>query len=371
VDHEQVCHYSRYQAMERGKDRLDCQLDKEPRGAKVKPLLDMAVDSGGVTDISTDAGLCNLWAVTFLCLWYFFSGCTLFLNKYILTYLEGDATVLGGMQMLATLICGYIQMKAEGREVRGKKPGGFFRHMVIVGGLRFCTVLLGLVALNYVAVSFTETVKSSAPAFTVIISRLILGQITGFYVKLSLLPVMGGLAICSANELSFNLPGFAAALMTNISECAQNVYSKMLISGDAFKYSPSEMQFYTSVASFVVTLPTMMVLVDSSTIATIDSRMFFCLLLNGIFFHGQTIAAYYLMDYISPVTHSVANTGKRAFLIWTSVLLFGNEVTFLSGLGTAIVILGVLLYNLAMEVDAKSTHRLVQVGAGKMFVQKV
>lgn len=357
--------------MERGKDRLDCQLDKEPRGAKVKPLLDMAVDSGGVTDISTDAGLCNLWAVTFLCLWYFFSGCTLFLNKYILTYLEGDATVLGGMQMLATLICGYIQMKAEGREVRGKKPGGFFRHMVIVGGLRFCTVLLGLVALNYVAVSFTETVKSSAPAFTVIISRLILGQITGFYVKLSLLPVMGGLAICSANELSFNLPGFAAALMTNISECAQNVYSKMLISGDAFKYSPSEMQFYTSVASFVVTLPTMMVLVDSSTIATIDSRMFFCLLLNGIFFHGQTIAAYYLMDYISPVTHSVANTGKRAFLIWTSVLLFGNEVTFLSGLGTAIVILGVLLYNLAMEVDAKSTHRLVQVGAGKMFVQKV
>ena len=66
------------------------------------------------------------------------------------------------------------------------------------------------------------------------------------YVKLSLLPVMGGLALCSANELSYNLPGFTAALVTNISECAQNVYSKMLISGDNFKYSPSEMQFYTS-----------------------------------------------------------------------------------------------------------------------------
>merc|ERR1719495_1163537 len=126
------------------------------------------------------------------------------------------------------------------------KPAGFYRHMIIVGGLRFCTVLLGLIALNYVAVSFTETIKSSAPAFTVIISRLILGQITGLYVKLSLLPVMGGLAICSANELSFSLAGFTAALLTNISECAQNVYSKMLISGDAFKYSPAEMQFYTS-----------------------------------------------------------------------------------------------------------------------------
>ena len=73
--------------------------------------------------------------------------------------------------------------------------------------------------------------------------------------NLSLLPVMGGLAICSANELSFNMMGFIAALATNISECGQNVYSKMLISGDAFKYTPAEMQFYTSAASLVVALP--------------------------------------------------------------------------------------------------------------------
>ena len=112
--------------------------------------------------------------------------------------------------------------------------------------MRYVTVLLGLLALNYVAVSFTETIKSSAPAFTVVISRLILGQVTGRYVNLSLVPVMAGLAICSANELSFNMLGFLAALGTNISECGQNVYSKMLISGDAFKYSPAEMQFYTS-----------------------------------------------------------------------------------------------------------------------------
>ena len=72
------------------------------------------------------------------------------------------------------------------------------------------------------------------------------GQVTGVYVKLSLIPVMGGLALCSANELSFNVIGFLFALTTNVSECAQNVYSKMLISGENFQYSPSEMQFYTS-----------------------------------------------------------------------------------------------------------------------------
>mgnify|MGYP001353909336 FL=1 len=61
------------------------------------------------------------------------------------------------------------------RTTLSTKPPGFYKNMVVVGGLRFATVLLGLIALNYVAVSFTETVKSSAPAFTVVMSKLILG----------------------------------------------------------------------------------------------------------------------------------------------------------------------------------------------------
>lgn len=46
----------------------------------------------------------------------------------------------------------------------------------------------------------------------------VVGEKTGFYVNLSLLPVMGGLALCSANELSFNMIGFIAALATNCTE---------------------------------------------------------------------------------------------------------------------------------------------------------
>ena len=165
---------------------------------------------------------------------------------------------------------------------------------------------------------------------------------------------MLGLALCSANELSYNLAGFTAALLTNISECCQNVYSKMLISGENLQYTPAELQFYTSAASLVVTVPSCLLLMDWDKVALTNNRMLACLILNGIFFHFQTISAYVLMDYISPVTHSVANTGKRAFLIWTSIIIFGNEVSLLSGLGTVIVILGVLLYNMALK--EQSTH---------------
>ena len=48
---------------------------------------------------------------------------------------------------------------------------------------------------------------------------------------------------------------------------------------------------------------------------------------------------------------SVCNTVKRALMIWLSVLWFGNEVTFLSGLGTIVVTVGVFLYNQARQYD--------------------
>lgn len=48
---------------------------------------------------------------------------------------------------------------------------------------------------------------------------------------------------------------------------------------------------------------------------------------------------------------SVANTVKRAFLIWMSVILFGNSITILSGLGTIIVITGVVIYNKVKQYE--------------------
>ncbi|XP_044750814.1 solute carrier family 35 member E2A-like [Coccinella septempunctata] len=309
-------------------------------------------------------GLTSIRAITFLILWYFFSGCTLFLNKYILTYMNGNPTILAGCQMLITASCGFLQLYFPcgmyKPNQRLHKPPGFYRHMVLVGCTRFLTVVLGLVALNYVAVSFTETIKSSAPMFTVLISRFILGEQTGLYVNLSLLPVMSGLALCSINEVSFEIRGFIAAMATNLTECLQNVYSKMLISGDKFKYTPAELQFYTSLASIIVQIPASLLLVDLHNTEDVTFNIAFCYVLNGVFFHFQSITAYVLMDYISPVTHSVANTAKRAFLIWLSVLMFGNPVTMLSGLGTIIVITGVFMYIKAQQYDDDKTSILLQ-----------
>ncbi|ROT66835.1 putative solute carrier family 35 member E2-like [Penaeus vannamei] len=101
-------------------------------------------------------------------------------------------------------------------------------------------------------------------------------------------------------------------------------------------------------------LPTWYFLVDFNKLShQMSNELAMAILLDGISFHGQTITAYVLMSYVNPVTYSVANTTKRAFLIWLSVLLFGNPVTLLSGVGTAVVIAGVLLYSKARDLDAR------------------
>lgn len=125
-------------------------------------------------------------------------------------------------------------------------------------------------------------------------------------------------------------------------------------------YRPAELQFYTSLASIVVQIPVLILFVDLPTLEhSLSFKLFTAFLLNGVFFHFQSITAYVLMDYISPVTHSVVNTAKRASLIWFSVLLFNNPVTGLSAIGTSLVIIGVLLYNRAQEYDKlnKATAR--------------
>ena len=205
--------------------------------------------------------------------WYFCSLATLFLNKIILSRKGSSVHVLGMCQMTTAAIIGgwssfgglewgknlgksvlrsfgvRIVTGVEGSgaelEKRGEQqqhynnnndgtastddqqqqtqPLGrhhptFARDMSIVGLLRGLTVVLGLIALEHVPVSFVETIKATAPAFTVIFARLILKEHTPSPVMLTLIPVVAGLVLCSKSELRFDTIGFLAATIARC-EC--------------------------------------------------------------------------------------------------------------------------------------------------------
>ena len=257
----------------------------------------------------------------------------------------------------------------------------FVRDMSVVGVLRGLTVVLGLIALEHVPVSFVETIKATAPAFTVVFARLILQERTPPPVMLSLLPVVGGLVLCSASELRFDAVGFVAAVANNCADCVQNVLSKRLLAHMA----PTTLQFYASAAALVLQAPFLVrdvaglmgrwsaggVDLDdwggeavplrdateddgfaSSTagspswsLSHHDMSMTRLLLIDAVFYHLQSVSAYCTMGCMNPVSQSVANTLKRALLVWASVLYFGNPVTHSGIVGILMVVAGVFLYN--------------------------
>merc|ERR1719412_2500439 len=132
-----------------------------------------------------------------LLLWYVWSAFTLFLNKYLIDLTGGDASILSCVQMTTAMVLGFIQKRHSlGMYTVDPVPNHvsfFSKDILLIGCLRFTTVFLGLFALKYVEVSFTETVKSTAPAFTLLMSSFILKEKTSLMVKISILPVMGGL----------------------------------------------------------------------------------------------------------------------------------------------------------------------------------
>lgn len=81
------------------------------------------------------------------------------------------------------------------------------------------------------AVSFTHIVKASEPVVSAALSAIFLKEVLPIPVYLSLLPVIGGVGIASATELSFSWLAFSTAMLSNVASAARAILSKTVLSG--------------------------------------------------------------------------------------------------------------------------------------------
>lgn len=109
------------------------------------------------------------------------------------------------------------------------------------------------VSMSKVAVSFTHIIKSGEPAFSVLVSRFLLGETFPVPVYLSLLPIIGGCALAAVTELNFNMTGFMGAMISNLAFVFRNIFSKKGMKGK----SVGGMNYYAclSMLSLVILTP--------------------------------------------------------------------------------------------------------------------
>lgn len=98
--------------------------------------------------------------------WYLLSLITLWTNRYVVAELKVDSNFLSLAQLGMSVVCGLVSevylvgwVVCKANMLKCVREG--LKDMVILGGVRILTVLLGLTALKYIAVSFTRTLVSA------------------------------------------------------------------------------------------------------------------------------------------------------------------------------------------------------------------
>jgi solute carrier family 35 protein E1 len=113
-----------------------------------------------------------------------------------------------------------------------------------------------VVSLGAGAVSFTHIIKASEPVVSAILSFLLLGAVSSWQTYLTLLPVVGGVALASLKELSFTWVGFIAAMGSNLSSALRGILAKKTMGGGVGE-NMDEANLYAvlTILAFIAILP--------------------------------------------------------------------------------------------------------------------
>ncbi|KAL6196359.1 hypothetical protein ACLB2K_031974 [Fragaria x ananassa] len=207
------------------------------------------------------------------------------------------------------------------------------------------------VSMSKVAVSFTHIIKSGEPAFSVLVSRFLLGESFPTSVYLSLLPIIGGCGLAALTELNFNMIGFMGAMISNLAFVFRNIFSKKGMKGK----SVSGMNYYAclSIMSLVILTPFAIAVEGpkmwaagfETAMAQIGPNLIWWMAAQSVFYHLYNQVSYMSLDEISPLTFSIGNTMKRISVIVSSIIIFHTPVQPVNALGAAIAIFGTFLYS--------------------------
>ncbi|KAM7523570.1 hypothetical protein LguiA_013472 [Lonicera macranthoides] len=211
------------------------------------------------------------------------------------------------------------------------------------------------ISMSKVAVSFTHIIKSGEPAFSVLVSRFLLGEAFPVQVYLSLLPIIGGCALSAVTELNFNMVGFMGAMISNLAFVFRNIFSKKGMMGK----SVSGMNYYACLSmlslliltpfAIAVEGPQMWAAGWQTALAEIGPNFVWWVAAQSIFYHLYNQVSYMSLDQISPLTFSIGNTMKRISVIVSSIIIFQTPVQPVNALGAAIAVLGTFLYSQAKQ----------------------
>ncbi|KAH7528456.1 phosphoenolpyruvate/phosphate translocator 1, chloroplastic [Ziziphus jujuba] len=291
-------------------------------------------------------------------LWYLFNIYFNIYNKQVLKVFPYPVTITASQFAVGTVLVLamwgfnlYKKPKVSGSQLAAVAPLALIHTL----GNLFTNMSLGKVA-----VSFTHTIKAMEPFFSVILSAMFLGELPTAWVVASLVPIVGGVALASVTEASFNWAGFWTAMASNLANQSRNVLSKKVMVKKEESMDNITLFSIITVMSFILLAPVAIFMEGVKfTPAYLQSaglnvkQVYIRALLAAFCFHAYQQVSYMILQRVSPVTHSVGNCVKRVVVIVSSVLFFKTPVSPINSLGTGVALAGVFLYSRVKRIKPK------------------
>ncbi|XP_042000423.1 triose phosphate/phosphate translocator, non-green plastid, chloroplastic-like [Salvia splendens] len=291
-------------------------------------------------------------------LWYLFNIYFNIYNKQVLKAFHYPMTVTLVQFAVGTVLVVtmwtlnlYKRPKISGSQLAGILPLAIVHTL----GNLFTNMSLGKVA-----VSFTHTIKAMEPFFSVVLSAMFLGEFPTLWVVSSLMPIVGGVALASMTEASFNWAGFWSAMASNLTNQSRNVLSKKFMVKKEDSLDNITLFSIITIMSFFLMAPIAFFMEGFKLTPTYlqatgvnVNQLYTRSLIAALCFHAYQQVSYMILQRVSPVTHSVGNCVKRVVVIVTSVLFFRTPVSPINSLGTGVALAGVFLYSRVKRIKPK------------------
>lgn len=234
--------------------------------------------------------------------------------------------------------------------------------------------LTGVYATAVGSVSFVQVVKSAGPVWACLLTGLILRQSVSRRVWLSLIPIVGGVGLASAQELSFVWSAFIASAASDVALALRNVYSKQSMDkqvGLVGNMTPENTFYIFTILSCLFCLPLSLGLEFSGAAAAWKAAvpsasaakgLLGLIIQSGLYFTAYSEVQFRALDSVSPVTHAVGNTMRRVVIMVVCILIFRTPVSVLGGVGSAIAIAGSYIYAMAKTREKLDAERAAAEG---------
>ena len=293
--------------------------------------------------------------------WMLASSALILLNKDLLAggfHYPMALSALGmSFSAVASFICCRVINVVDAR--RGViTPRAYATRVLPVGLLMAATLHFGNVVYLYLTVSFIQMLKALTPVVTM--AALFAARLESPTPPLiaSVAAIAAGTAVASYGEVNLSLVGLACMFASECFEAGRLVLTQSLLAGANFH--PVEGLMYLAPActawlllgSAAFELPRMRA-EGAWALVTARPAAFSIAAATGF---AVNALAYGVISRSSSLTLKVLGTVKNAGVVWWGVLVLGDIVTPVQGIGYALSLAGFLAYNKAKMAPATAGY---------------